>query len=355
MVLKTGSGNALPAHKGFPRRCGPRSPGGFFSGMCEEHRRSHHPEIAKPEWTRLMKKNHPGLSDRKGFAAGCRQRALLKRSLEEVKQPRFPGMQAFVWPIPKFVAAQGCKNKAGQKRKIKRLSLQHAWKCHKCGEVTRQLSTARKHSKGPCPPLARAEVTHKRRKQQIDLMWDWVKANAASLPEHQVLTAALQGASEAMQCPHHVNIFIRALTANLCRTGISKTPIVDAFAVEHSFDLLSLQEIDINSLSAPGYVAGWRHKGYTALLSPLDCTAQSHRVALISRVPCRPVKLEGVQAHSRIAAGLIEVKWRGQLEHVLVLALYGFPGDEAATDVLFQGSLAGYRPFWRLVSGHRRF
>ena len=133
--------------------------------------------------------------------------------------------------------------------------------------------------------------------------------------------------------------FIRALTANLCRTGVSKTPVVDAFAVEHSFDLLSLQEIDINKLSAPGYVAEWRQKGYTAVLSPVDGVTQSHRVALVSRMPCRPVKLADVRAHSRVAAGLIEVKCRGQFEHVLIAAVYGYPGDEAATDALIRDLL----------------
>ena len=106
--------------------------------------------------------------------------------------------------------------------------------------------------------------------------------------------------------------------------------------MEHSFDLLSLQEIDVNLLSAPGYVAEWRAKGYTAILSPIDAATHSHRVALVSRVPCRPVKLENVQASSRVAAGLIEAQYRDHFEHVLVVAVYGFPGDEAATDVLIR-------------------
>ena len=106
--------------------------------------------------------------------------------------------------------------------------------------------------------------------------------------------------------------------------------------MEHSFDLLSLQEIDVNLLSAPGYVAEWRAKGYTAILSPIDAATHSHRVALVSRVPCRPVKLENVQASSRVAAGLIEAQCRDHFEHVLVVAVYGFPGDEAATDVLIR-------------------
>ena len=106
--------------------------------------------------------------------------------------------------------------------------------------------------------------------------------------------------------------------------------------MEHSFDLLSLQGIDVNLLSAPGYVAEWRAKGYTAILSPIDAATHSHRVALVSRVPCRPVKLENVQASSRVAAGLIEAQYRDHFEHVLVVAVYGFPGDEAATDVLIR-------------------
>ena len=112
--------------------------------------------------------------------------------------------------------------------------------------------------------------------------------------------------------------------------------MLDDFAFEHSFDLLSLQEVDVNALSAPGFVAEWRGKGCTAVLSPLDAATRSHRVALVSRVPCRRVKLDGVQASSRFAAGLIEAQSRDQLEHVLIVAVYGFAGDEPATDVFMQ-------------------
>ena len=161
----------------------------------------HHPDIAKSEWTKLMKKNHPGLSDPQGFAAGCRARALQKRSLAEVAQPRFPGMQTFVWPIPVFAVSPGCKAKTDHKRRIRRISLQHAWKCQKCGEVSQVLSTVRQHSKGPCPPVARREFTKKRRQAKLELMREWVRDSVESPAERQILSEALAGASAAMQCP----------------------------------------------------------------------------------------------------------------------------------------------------------
>ena len=170
-----------------------------FSAMCEEHRLLHHPEVPKPEWTKLMKQNHPGLKDPKGFAAGCRARQLQKVALAEVKQARFPGMQTFVWPVPVFFASPGNKKKGDCKRKIRRISLQHAWKCLKCGEISQVLRAARRHSKGPCPPRARVEATRKRRQDKIEIMQVWVRDQVASPSERQLLNEALNGASVAIQ------------------------------------------------------------------------------------------------------------------------------------------------------------
>ena len=157
--------------------------------------------VSKEVRAKLMKKNHPGLSDPQGFAAGCRARALQKRSLAEVAQLRFPGMQTFVWPIPVFAVSPGCKAKTDHKRRIRRISLQHAWKCQKCGEVSQVLSTVRQHSKGPCPPVARREFTKKRRQAKLELMREWVRDSVESPAERQILSEALAGASAAMQCP----------------------------------------------------------------------------------------------------------------------------------------------------------
>ena len=75
------------------------------------------------------------------------------------------------------------------------------------------------------------------------------------------------------------------------KTGISKTPAVSYFAATHHLEILSLQEVDVNSLSAPGYCSGWNSRGYTAILSDLDPACDLRRVALISRLPIKPVSL----------------------------------------------------------------
>ena len=99
---------------------------------------------------------------------------------------------------------------------------------------------------------------------------------------------------------------------------------------------MSLQEVDVNAASAPGYRAEWRRLGYHVVLSALEQDTQRHRVALVSRAPCRPVSLEGLSDSHRVAAGLIEIQNGREHEHVLMIALYGYPSNQSATDALFQ-------------------
>ena len=78
----------------------------------------------------------PPNKEPKTFAAGCRQRTLPKVALKEVTQPRFPGMQAFLWPVPTHFPlkknAKGADTKNAT-HKIKRIS--HA--CMDVSEVRR--------------------------------------------------------------------------------------------------------------------------------------------------------------------------------------------------------------------------
>ncbi|CAE6950031.1 pol [Symbiodinium sp. CCMP2592] len=251
--------------------------------VSKDHRASHHPEIPPAEWSAISRVQPTPFAQlpedtRRTFAEGVRTRRLAKTALKEVRAPRFPGLQTFVWPVAKYQPggkAKHAKEPGGPH--IKRISLEHGWKCLACGVPSKDLPTVKLHAKGKCRPLHNEHAVRKRRIKHFRTMHQWVLS--AKLPSKEKTT--------------------------LC-TAIDAAIV----AVDH--------EVDINKQSAPGYVAEWRRKGYSAILSPLD---------------------EEVHAHSRIAAGLVEVKRADHFEHVLVVAVYGFPGDEAATAVLVQDLL----------------
>ena len=170
-----------------------------FSAMREDHRCTHHPEIAKAEWTRLISLPQTGPKDLKAFGKDCRQRALQKVAIKEVSQPRFPGMKPFIWPIPKHAKSEqtgkGGKRQAG---KILRISLQHAWLCKKCGVATKDLPAVRKHSQGSCPPPTRAKAVLQARLKQFSTMRTWVQDNLPPA-EQTIYLEALNGATQAVQ------------------------------------------------------------------------------------------------------------------------------------------------------------
>ena len=172
-----------------------------FSQMREDHRQQHHPKVPKADWTRMITSKQTGPKDPKGFAAGCRQRSLQKVALKEVTQPRFPGMQTFLWPVPKHFPHKKDAKGAGTKnaaRKIKRISLTHAWLCQKCGAATKDLPVVRRHSQGLCPPAARASIVTSHRLRQLATMRQWVLDHVEAT-EQQLYLHAIDGAVAAVQ------------------------------------------------------------------------------------------------------------------------------------------------------------
>ena len=88
-----------------------------------------------------------------------------------------------------------------------------------------------------------------------------------------------------------------------------------------------MQEIDVNSLSAPGFINSWRTYGYKVLLGELQSTRQLHRVALASKLPIKQVQLEAPTAAGRFAAGLLDITLAGSVKQLLCIAFYGYPGQ----------------------------
>ena len=103
--------------------------------------------------------------------------------------------------------------------------------------------------------------------------------------------------------------------------------------------------MDVNSLSAPGYCAGWHSRGYKAILGELDPACDLRRVALISRLPIKPVSLNLGIRRARVASGLTGLGTPNGSEPVLVVALYGFSRDLPAANQLVQDVVAACKSF----------
>ena len=84
-----------------------------------------------------------------------------------------------------------------------------------------------------------------------------------------------------------------------------------------------MQEVDVNALSAPGFLKAWRAHGFHVVLGELQSSRQLHRVALASRLPIKQVALEAPDAAGRFAAGLLDVNFADKA--TLVSRLLRFP------------------------------
>ena len=131
-------------------------------------------------------------------------------------------------------------------------------------------------------------------------------------------------------------MFVKILTANTNRTGTAKTPLLVNLMRQESVQLASLQEVDVNVESAVGFCKHWKTQGFTAVLAPLDADRRQHFVALISSLPIKPIALGGDFDSSRVAAGLVELHRQGKKMSILVLAVYGFPGNLPKTSLLVE-------------------
>ena len=129
-------------------------------------------------------------------------------------------------------------------------------------------------------------------------------------------------------------MFLKIATINTNKSSIHKIPLLADFMQLQSFQLASLQEVDVNAESAGGFCKSWWARGYTALLAPLDAVRKLHRVALVSALPIKQVSLgDGFDA-SRVAAGLVELQCQGRSQAILCIAVYGYPSDLSRTSTL---------------------
>ncbi|CAE7264068.1 unnamed protein product [Symbiodinium sp. CCMP2592] len=284
-----------------------------YYALRNQHRAQAHPEVSKAEWQRLVALPQTGPKDRQVHAKGCRQRNLTKAVFAQVRTPRFGDqMQLFVWPRAR------CEKRS---TRVKHVLLEHGWKCLRCGECTRDLAAAKQHSEGRC----KSQSNTQKRIQKLDAIEAWAR-RAGGAP-------CCRG---CQACHLHANpllaVFIKLLSINANRTAISKVDLCADFLQSCGAELLSLQEADINPLSAHGFGERWRAHGYRAVLSDIDAAKGVHRVALVASLPMHRVNLK-LPPHvaARCAAGAFEMQAAGSKCITLVVAFYGFPGQPAAT------------------------
>ena len=82
---------------------------------------------------------------------------------------------------------------------------------------------------------------------------------------------------------------LRAVTLNVGQSGISKIPAI--FHAARDYDVICLQEINVNCLSIEGLLQQWRKLGYFFLPGPLCAQHGLCRVALLSRLPIRSMSM----------------------------------------------------------------
>ncbi|CAE7488539.1 gcs-1 [Symbiodinium sp. CCMP2592] len=272
-----------------------------YYALRNQHCAQAHPEVSKAEWQRLAALPQTGPKDRQVHAKGCRQRNLTKAVFAQVRTPRFGDqMQLFVWPRAR------CEKRS---TRVKHVLLEHGWKCLRCGECTRDLAAAKQHSEGVGPACRRRS---------------------------RLLLPGAPCCRGCQACHLHANpllaVFIKLLSINANRTAIPKVDLCADFLQSCGAELLSLQEADINPLSAQGFGERWRAHGYRAVLSDIDAAEGVHRVALVASLPMHRVNLK-LPPHvaARCAAGAFEMQAAGSKCIILVVAFYGFPGQPAAT------------------------
>ncbi|CAE7578400.1 gcs-1 [Symbiodinium sp. CCMP2592] len=290
-----------------------------YYALRNQHRAQAHPEVSKAEWQRLAALPQTGPKDRQVHAKGCRQRNLTKAVFAQVRTPRFGDqMQLFVWPRAR------CEKRS---TRVKHVLLEHGWKCLRCGECTRDLAAAKQHSEGRC----KSQSNTQKRIQKLDAIEAWAR-RAGGDPDFcsQVLRAA--AAAKLANANPLLAVFVKLLSINANRTAISKVDLCADFLQSCGAELLSLQEADINPLSAQGFGERWRAHGYRAVLSDIDAAKGVHRVALVASLPMHRVNLK-LPPHvaARCAAGAFEMQAAGSKCITLVVAFYGFPGQPAAT------------------------
>ena len=114
---------------------------------------------------------------------------------------------------------------------------------------------------------------------------------------------------------------LRCATMNVGRAAAMKLHDI-SYAIE-GLDVVALQEIDLNVVGAPSFVAFWARKGYRTVFG--GALNGFYKVAILSSLALQCVQLE-LQEAQRVAAVTV-----GTFEPMLFATVYGFANDAPRT------------------------
>lgn len=129
---------------------------------------------------------------------------------------------------------------------------------------------------------------------------------------------------------------LTCVTMNLNRRGVDKLPHIHELMTELQCNIMSLQEVDINSFSCPGFIQLGKELGLSLALGDLSPQAQIARVAIVSNLPFRHVRFSSISQPDRYCAGLVEFRIGQSIQKLLVCAIYGNAAYQALAKELVQ-------------------
>ena len=121
-------------------------------------------------------------------------------------------------------------------------------------------------------------------------------------------------------------------TLNIQKAGASKVNALIDLMFDEAFpiDVLCVQELDLDELSAPAFLAMLRGRGLHVFLSPVD--GEMYRCAVLAKFAGSPVDL----CSGRLAGAVFELLCNGSVTKVVVASYYGCTWN---SEVAMQGAI----------------
>ena len=138
--------------------------------------------------------------------------------------------------------------------------------------------------------------------------------NSGWLP-HRVLTLKPLSSCLTLRTEHSLVLpyplmmsKLTCATMNLNKRGVDKLPHIRDILDELQCNIMSLQEVDVNSFSCSGFVQLGKKLGLSVALGDLSPQTQLARVAIVSNLPFRQIRFSTISQFDRYCAGLVEFR-----------------------------------------------
>ncbi|CAE7488209.1 unnamed protein product [Symbiodinium sp. CCMP2592] len=273
------------------------------------HKRTFHPRLSWKKW------RGADYSARVMASSATRHKTLLRQHSKDHPE-LLKHFEFFRWP--QFVGKQIAGKRANPIR------YPPAWACKSCFAPCRTNALAKQHLKDKC--------SHGPRPSQVKAL---VRLRLQNLDKDKarLLASKVGGASR----DKGLALFDVA-KAILAKPG--SPPLLDAWQIS----LVSVSEVDVNIDSRASWAKEWKRHGWHVQLSLPEQGVC--RVALLSKIPLKAVKLCEADGLSRHAAAFIDLQVAGRTMSVLCVAVYLQSGqvataDAQARDILVSADYSG--------------